>query len=388
MAHFARRCQPRSGPAACGSACAAPSARRSRSSAVAVLAACSRPRRRRRTPRPTGWSRSSRTADRRRSSAGTRRPRSRSRSSCPKGDTTWIATRSRRRPRRRRWPTATTATSDPVHLGKPLAWRSVKAVGPNGDAPEVRTRSRPGIRRAAGSRRSPATSCRVMASGSSSSTRRSGRAVEIPIDRSVVAAPPVWIDAGPPRRRHRRRRRPAGDHRRHDDGSSCPTGPPGARLLATSADGHRVATMAAPGRPGRRPRHGRLAGRRRLVGRLDRAAERFDDGDRVRARRDRSATRGRLAGRRTAASRWPSTTADRAGGASRNRRSAPRPRARSSPGGASVPNREIAARRRWASQAETGSAAAKIETWASSGSITPKTFWRVRRWTHDPQLSK
>ena len=31
---------------------------------------------------------------------------------------------------------------------------------------------------------------------------------------------------------------------------------------------------------------------------------------------------------------------------------------------------------------------AKIETWASSGSITPMTFWRVRRWTHDPQLSK
>ena len=40
------------------------------------------------------------------------------------------------------------------------------------------------------------------------------------------------------------------------------------------------------------------------------------------------------------------------------------------------------------SQAETGSAAAKIETCASSGSITPNTFWRVRRWTHDPQLSK
>ena len=36
----------------------------------------------------------------------------------------------------------------------------------------------------------------------------------------------------------------------------------------------------------------------------------------------------------------------------------------------------------------TGSGAAKIETWASSGSMTPKTFWRVRRWTHDPQVSK
>ena len=32
--------------------------------------------------------------------------------------------------------------------------------------------------------------------------------------------------------------------------------------------------------------------------------------------------------------------------------------------------------------------AEKMETWASSGSITPMTFCRVRRWTHDPQLSK
>jgi hypothetical protein len=31
---------------------------------------------------------------------------------------------------------------------------------------------------------------------------------------------------------------------------------------------------------------------------------------------------------------------------------------------------------------------AKLETWASSGSITPKTFWSVRRWTQAPQLSK
>ena len=30
----------------------------------------------------------------------------------------------------------------------------------------------------------------------------------------------------------------------------------------------------------------------------------------------------------------------------------------------------------------------KIETWASSGSMTPKIFWSVRRWTQPPQLSK
>ena len=35
----------------------------------------------------------------------------------------------------------------------------------------------------------------------------------------------------------------------------------------------------------------------------------------------------------------------------------------------------------------TGSAA-KMETWASSGNITPRTFWSVRRWTHEAQLSK
>ena len=32
--------------------------------------------------------------------------------------------------------------------------------------------------------------------------------------------------------------------------------------------------------------------------------------------------------------------------------------------------------------------ALKIETCASSGSITPKIFWSARRWTHEPQLSK
>ncbi len=36
----------------------------------------------------------------------------------------------------------------------------------------------------------------------------------------------------------------------------------------------------------------------------------------------------------------------------------------------------------------TGCPAEKIDTCASSGSITPKTFCRVRRWTHEPQLSK
>ena len=38
--------------------------------------------------------------------------------------------------------------------------------------------------------------------------------------------------------------------------------------------------------------------------------------------------------------------------------------------------------------AGTGWPAEKIETWASSGSITPKTFWSASVWAHDPQLSK
>jgi hypothetical protein len=39
-------------------------------------------------------------------------------------------------------------------------------------------------------------------------------------------------------------------------------------------------------------------------------------------------------------------------------------------------------------QAVTGCGALKIETWASSGSMTVMIFWSARRWTHDPQLSK
>ena len=40
-----------------------------------------------------------------------------------------------------------------------------------------------------------------------------------------------------------------------------------------------------------------------------------------------------------------------------------------------------------AAQAGTGGAD-RIETCASSGSITPRIFWTVRMWTQEPQLSK
>ena len=51
-------------------------------------------------------------------------------------------------------------------------------------------------------------------------------------------------------------------------------------------------------------------------------------------------------------------------------------------------NARLGARRRHAYVEATGWPAEKIDTCASSGSITPKTFWSVRRWTQEPQLSK
>ena len=48
-----------------------------------------------------------------------------------------------------------------------------------------------------------------------------------------------------------------------------------------------------------------------------------------------------------------------------------------------------AGRRPAPAQASAPAAVAlKIEAWASSGSITPKIFCSVRRWTQEPQLSK
>ena len=56
-----------------------------------------------------------------------------------------------------------------------------------------------------------------------------------------------------------------------------------------------------------------------------------------------------------------------------------------------APGRHLAACRPGAARhasVATGCPAEKIETWASSGSITPKTFCSASVWAHDPQLSK
>ena len=60
---------------------------------------------------------------------------------------------------------------------------------------------------------------------------------------------------------------------------------------------------------------------------------------------------------------------------------------RPTPGGWTCPDRRSRRVRQAVVTAGSGEAE-KIETWASSGSITPRTFWSVRRWTHEDQLSK
>jgi len=141
-----------------------------------------------------------------------------------------------------------TATSDPVHLGEPLAWRPVKAKVPTGEAPTgpdyFATWDPQGGRFAtlAGDLLG-GDEIRVVLVDPSV-----GSAYEIPLDRSVVAAPPAWID---------------GDRLvvvTGDTAAPAATivdtttgeledGPSGARLVATSANGRRVATMTGQGAP-------------------------------------------------------------------------------------------------------------------------------------------
>jgi hypothetical protein len=141
-----------------------------------------------------------------------------------------------------------TATSDPVHLGEPLKWRPVTAKGPTGETPDgpdfFATWDQEGGRFAtlAGDLLS-GDGIRVVLIDPSVKS-----AFEIPIDRPVVAAPPAWIDDV-------RLIVVTGD-------AVAPTaaivdtttgeltnGPSGARLVATSVNGRRVATMAGQGAP-------------------------------------------------------------------------------------------------------------------------------------------
>jgi hypothetical protein len=165
----------------------------------------------------------------------------------PKGEATWVGT-GRADVLAAVLGTATTATSDPVHLGKPLKWRTTKAVGPTGAAPKgpfyFATWDPEGGRFAmlAGDL-SSGDEIRVVLIDPTV-----GTSFEIPIDHPVVAAPPVWIDddrlvvvtgdaAGPLATIV------------DTTTSELDDGPAGARLLAASANGRRVATMAGQGAP-------------------------------------------------------------------------------------------------------------------------------------------
>jgi hypothetical protein len=165
----------------------------------------------------------------------------------PKGDATWIAT-GRADVLAAALANGSTATSDPIQLGEPLAWRSVKAVDLKGDVPtgpnDFVAWDPEGGRFAtlagdllAGDR------IRIVLIDPSV-----GAAFEIPIDRSVVAAPPTWIGAD-------RLMVVTGDGAAplativDTTTGSLSDGPSGARLVAASANGRRIATMDVQGAP-------------------------------------------------------------------------------------------------------------------------------------------
>jgi hypothetical protein len=165
----------------------------------------------------------------------------------PKGSTTWVAT-GRSGVLAATIAAGTTATSDPVTLGKPLAWRTVRAVDQTGDPPPkpayFPTWDPDGGRFAelAGDLASGGPVQVVVMDPSASS------ALVITIGRSILAAPPAWID-------HDRLILVTGDPA--SPGSTVldtvtgarTNGPVGVRLVAISADGARVATVAGPGAP-------------------------------------------------------------------------------------------------------------------------------------------
>ncbi len=212
----------------------------------------------------------------------------------PKGDTTWIAT-GRADVLAAALANGTTATSDPIHLGKPLDWRAVKAKDASGDIPKGHqdyvSWDPEGGRFA--------TLVGDLLSGDGISVMlidpSAGSAFAIPIDRSVIAAPPVWIGAD-------RLVVVTGDASSplativDTETGELSDGPLGARLLATSADGRRVATMDEPGDPVIVRDTDAWLGGDHVIDRVSSPAERIVQRDRVLARRDRSATCDRLAG--------------------------------------------------------------------------------------------
>ena len=279
----------------------------------------------------------------------------------------------------------TLRTSDALHPGGKQSWRKadlVDAEGAHVDGPFLFPSWDPGGVRYA-----------VLAGGLDADPRlvvadpETGTAVEHLLEPPIVPAPPAWL----------------GEDRilvvtGTDDAltssvvdtasGDASAGPAGARLVATSADALTVA-VAGPGRDpvAFRATSDWLAGDGSSLA-IDRSAERCLDvialaldtdgsrlavawltdgvgpGARLRARP--RLARGRCHGREPAAGGGGGLVAlIRVAGLAVGR---PRP---------------AGLRRSRRPRSRT-----KIETWASSGSITPKTFWRVRRWTHDPQLSK
>jgi hypothetical protein len=165
----------------------------------------------------------------------------------PKGDTTWVAA-GLANVLAAALADGSTATSDPLHLGKRLKWRAVKPVGPTGDperGPDSFATWDPQGGRYATLSGDLLTGddIRLVLVDPSVST-----AFEIPLEQSVVAAPPAWIDSD-------RLVVVTGDAGEPTativdaETGELSDGPPGARLIATSANGRRIATMAGQGAP-------------------------------------------------------------------------------------------------------------------------------------------
>ncbi len=165
----------------------------------------------------------------------------------PDGATVWIAT-GRADVLAATLADGSTATSDPVHLGQPLAWRAVKPTGATSGPPKGPTYFAawdPAGGRFAILAGDLATGVgiRVVLIDPSS-----GSAVQLPLGRSVVAAPPAWIDDD-------RLVVVTGDAAEPTSTivdtmtGELTEGPIGARTLATSANGRVIATMAEQGAP-------------------------------------------------------------------------------------------------------------------------------------------
>ena len=165
----------------------------------------------------------------------------------PNGDITWISA-GRADVLAATTAAGKTATSDPLHAGKPLAWRTVNPKDPTGKAPDgdlyFATWDPEGGRFAtlAGDLLST-DPVRVVLVDPSLST-----AFEIEVNRSVVAAPPAWIGDD-------RLVVVTGDAAKPTSAIVDTTtgevtdGPAGARQIAASVNGRRVATMAGQGAP-------------------------------------------------------------------------------------------------------------------------------------------